>query len=146
MAEQPEIITHLKNTLIQQRLNLKAMMDILEAELSAVKARSGEQLSAVASEKEVLLNQINELDKQCNAEQYKPFLNGNPELVELKSDVLAALEQCQQKNEVIYLTATQTQTAIEDVKRLIIGGSRNSTYDSYGQKKSGASLGKGIKA
>ncbi|MDC2891310.1 hypothetical protein [Psychrosphaera algicola] len=46
----------------------------------------------------------------------------------------------------MYLTATQTQVAIDEVKRLLIGGSRNSTYDSYGQKKTGGSLGKGIKA
>ncbi|MDO6719953.1 flagellar export chaperone FlgN [Psychrosphaera sp. 1_MG-2023] len=146
MAEQPEIITHLKNVLLQQRLNLQSMMEILASELEAVKKRDGDQLSRVATEKEKLLNAISEIDNQCNTEQFKPYITGNDELSALRDEIVEAFEVCQQKNEVVYLTATQTQVAIDEVKRLLIGGSRNSTYDSYGQKKTGGSLGKGIKA
>lgn len=146
MSEQPEIITHLKNVLLQQRLNLKSMMEVLTSELEAVQKRDGDQLSRVAAEKEKLLTAITEIDNQCNTEQFKPYITDNAELSALKTEIVEAFELCQQKNEVVYLTATQTQVAIEEVKRLLIGGSRNSTYDSYGQKKTGGSLGKGIKA
>lgn len=146
MTEQPEIITHLKNALIQQRLNFKSMMEILESELQAVQTRNGDKLLEVASKKESLLNEIDKLDKSFNTEQFLPFLKENDELVALREEIKDALTDCQQKNEVVYLTATQTQVAIEDVKRLLIGGSRNATYDAYGQKSSGGSLGKGIKA
>lgn len=146
MAEQPETITHLKNVLVQQRLNLTNMLGLLELELDAVKNRDGEKLLQVAQQKEALLNDITEIDNTCNQEQFIPFLTDTPELVALREEINASLADCQQKNEVVYLTATQTQVAVEEVRRLLIGGSRNATYDAYGQKKGGGSLGKGIKA
>ena len=97
MNEQPEIITHLKNALIQQRLNFKTLMEILESELDAVKNRNGDKLLEVASKKEALLSEINKIDQSCNTEQFLPYLKENQELAELRAEINEALVQCQQK-------------------------------------------------
>ena len=123
-----------------------SMLALLEEELGAVQAREGKRLVDVAKQKEALLNQITAQDGQFADEANSALIASNPELKALRDEITQLLKDCQQKNEVVYLSATQNQVAIEEVKRLLIGGSKNTTYDAYGQKRSGGQLGKGIKA
>ena len=122
------------------------MQVLLQEELEAVKNRNGEQLLAVSAKKEQLLQTIKQIDAQFSGEAQAQFIKQHPELLKIKDHISALLTECQTKNEVVYLTATQNQVAIEEVKRLLIGGSKNTTYDAYGKKQSGGGLGKGIKA
>lgn len=143
---QPEIFEYLKNLLTQQLQHFSDMTLLLDQELDAVKTRSGEKLTNVAKQKEILLQQIRDLDQQIGKENYLKFIDEQTELKTLRQTISDKLIACQQQNEVVYLAATQTATAVEDVKRLLIGGSKNTTYDAYGQKQSAGRLGKGIKA
>lgn len=125
---------------------MESMLVLLDKELSAIKDRSGPALTEVATEKEALLIKIVETDQQINTPQFKELLEQNSQLKALKIEVVEMLETCQQKNEVIYLAATQNQVAVDQVRRMLVGGSKNTTYDSYGQKQSGSLMSKGIKA
>lgn len=134
------------NQLIQQKKRLLQMAELLSEELTAVKDRNGVTLSDIAKQKEAQLTAIANADSQLSSDEVKQLITTTPSLTDIAQEIKTLLEQCQQKNEVIYLTATQNQVAIEQVKRLLVGGSKNTTYDAYGQKKSISSTGRGIKA
>jgi len=146
MEHDTEIFNAIKQVLFQQIKNLQNMQVLLDEELKAVKDRNGEALLAVSAKKEQLLKSIKQVDAQCSGEAQIQFISQHSDLTEIKEDISSLLVECQTKNEVVYLSATQNQVAIDEVKRLLIGGSKNTTYDAYGKKQSGGSLGKGIKA
>ena len=146
MTHDTKIFDDIKHKLLQQKHNLQTMFALLDEELDAVKKRDGKLLLAVSGKKEQLLTTITQLDQQLSGDNNKQHLNSTPELKQLHDEITQLLTDCQQKNEVVYLSATQNQVAIDEVKRLLIGGSKNTTYDAYGKKQSGGSLGKGIKA
>jgi flagella synthesis protein FlgN len=130
----------------QQKIRLQQMLDLLAEELNAVKDRNGEQMLAITKKKEIQLQAIRNADELLNQQDVIQLVAETNELGQLKSDVLALVKECQTKNEVIYLTATQNQIAIEQVKSLLLGGSKNATYDSKGIKHTKSTLGAGIKA
>lgn len=146
MTEQTSETKQIAQQLNQQKARLKEMLSTLEQELEAIKLRNGESLVAISEAKEQQLTAIRTADNAINNESNIELIKSTPELIQLKHDVVELLEQCQHKNEVCYLTAAQNQIAIEQVKSLLIGGSKNSTYNELGQKSSSGSLGKGIKA
>ena len=146
MTQDTKIFDGIRQLLIQQKVNMHKMQDLLTLELEAVKKRNGNDLRAVSEKKEKLLTVVTQLDQQLSSEAQLEFIKAKPELQDLQKEITSLLNDCQHKNEVVYLTATQNQVAIDDVKRLLIGGSKNTTYDAYGKKQSGGSLGKGIKA
>lgn len=143
-TEQP---TTSVDVLLRQQLesltNLKAL---LGNELDAVKRRDGNDLVEVAKQKELMLITIQQTDHQLSQHPAADTINNDEAHASLKKDITRLLEECQTQNEVIYLTAKQNEVVIEQVKHMLIGGSKNTTYDAYGQKKSGPSLTKGIKA
>ena len=142
-----DVKDHVAALLLQQKQNLLSMQNILNNELSAVSKRNGTELLAIAKDKEALLAEIRNQDKLLNTEQCIEAIKALKPLQSLTDEITQALQDCQQKNEVIYLTATQNQVAVEQTKRLLIGGSKNTTYNAYGQKQAGInSLSKGIKA
>lgn len=145
MTEQSQYQS-LQTLLGQQAQHLKDMQALLALELDAVKTRNGDKITEVAQQKEALLKQIVENDKTIGMSPDVAALTTEPSLVEAKEIITQLLEECQTQNEVIYLTAKQNEVAIDQVKMLLLGGSKNSTYDAYGKKKSGPSLTKGIKA
>ncbi len=144
-SEQP-ISTSLAELLNQQLTALNSIQEIIAKELESVKNRDGDALLAAAADKGPLLEKVTELDLQIGSHPELPSLKTNPELVALQEQITASLEICQTQNEVVYLTAKQTEISIDQVKNIILGGSKNGTYDAYGQKKSGAFLTQGIKA
>lgn len=146
MTEQISAQQEINDLLKTQKGHLKNMLNTLDLELEAIRQRNGETLINIAQEKEQQLVAIKKADMAINNEASIELIKSTPELTQLKQDVLDLLEQCQQKNEVCYLTASQNQVAIEQVKSLLIGGSKNTTYNELGQKNSFGSLGKGIKA
>lgn len=146
MSDQQAVIEQITKALTQQKLRMQQMLQTLDLELEAVKQRDGKGITAISKQKEQLLQQITSGDKELSAEQITDFIKNTPSLLAIKDEITHLLQQCQQQNEVIYLTANQTQVAIEEVKRLLIGGSKNTTYDAYGQKQSGSLMGKGLKA
>lgn len=146
MTEQISSLQQVNDLLNTQKGLLKNMLNTLDLELEAIRQRSGEALINIAQEKEQQLIAIKKADAAINNESSIELIKSTPELTQLKQEVLDLLQQCQQKNEVCYLTASQNQVAIEQVKSLLIGGSKNTTYNELGQKNSFGSLGKGIKA
>lgn len=146
MTEQISAQQEINDLLNTQKDHLKNMLTTLDLELEAIRQRNGETLINIAQDKEQQLVAIKKADMAINNEASIELIKSTPELTQLKQDVLDLLEQCQQKNEVCYLTASQNQVAIEQVKSLLIGGSKNTTYNELGQKNSFGSLGKGIKA
>ncbi len=146
MTEQTSTVEQVSTQLNQQKIRLQEMFAILEQELEAIKQRRGDALVELAKNKETLLTAIRQADSAINNESNIELINTTPELTQLKQEVIDLLTQCQQKNEVCYLTATQNQVAVEQVKNLLIGGSKNTTYNEQGQKSNYGSLGKGIKA
>lgn len=146
MTDTSSLIENLKTAMAQQKARLQDMLSVLEEELEAVRIRDGKKLVEVSKNKETLLNDIKKADNQFNNENTIQTISSTPDLIQLKGEITAVLEECQQKNEVIYLAATQNQIAVEEVKRLLIGGSKNTTYDAYGQKQNSNRLGKSIKA
>lgn len=145
MTEQSQYQS-LQALLSQQTQLLKDMQALLALELEAVKTRSGDKIIEIAQQKEALLKKVVETDNTIAKSPNVEALTTEPTLVEAKQIITQLLEECQTQNEVIYLTAKQNEVAIDQVKMLLLGGSKNSTYDAYGQKKSGPTLTKGIKA
>ncbi|QTH64655.1 flagellar export chaperone FlgN [Psychrosphaera ytuae] len=145
MTEQSQYQS-LQALLSQQTQLLKDMQALLVLELEAVKTRSGDKIIEIAQQKEALLKKVVETDNTIAKSPNVEALTTEPTLVEAKQIITQLLEECQTQNEVIYLTAKQNEVAIDQVKMLLLGGSKNSTYDAYGQKKSGPTLTKGIKA
>lgn len=146
MTEQVTPLQQVSAMLNQQKIRLQHMLETLGHELNAIKTRNGEALVTIASDKEAQLAEIREADNAFNSETSVELINTTPELTQLKQEINELLEQCQKQNEVCYLTATQNQIAIEQVKNLLIGGSKNTTYNEQGQTNTYGSLGKGIKA
>jgi len=146
MTEQTDLAQQLTKQLNQQKVRLQQMLATLEQELEAIKLRNGESLVAISKEKELQLTAIRNADAAINTEANIELIKSTPELTQSKQEVLDLLSQCQQQNEVCYLTATQNQIAIEQVKNLLVGGSKNTTYNDQGQKNTYGSLGRGIKA
>lgn len=146
MTEQTSGLQQVTQQLNQQKARLQEMLSTLDMELEAIKLRNGESLVAISEEKEQQLKAIRTADAAINNEESIALIKSTPQLAQLKDEVVELLEQCQHKNEVCYLTAAQNQIAIEQVKSLLIGGSKNTTYNEQGQKNNTGALGKGIKA
>lgn len=146
MTEQTSEQKQIAQLLNQQKARLKEMLSTLEQELEAIKLRNGESLVSISEMKEQQLTAIRNADTAMNNDVNIELIKSTPELIQLKHEVVELLEQCQHQNEVCYLTAAQNQIAIEQVKSLLIGGSKNTTYNELGQKSNSGSLGKGIKA
>lgn len=149
MNEQSQF-SALQTLLSQQEQLLTDLQLTIANELDAVKRRAGNDINEIAPQKEALLNKITETDQHIAAsltsDIVKDALISDPELSASRTRITDLLEACQTQNEVVYLTAKQNEVAIEQVKNLLIGGSKNTTYDAYGQTKSGPSLYKGVKA
>lgn len=146
MTDQVSAQQQVFELLNKQKAQLQRMLDTLAKELEAIKNRNGEMLLNIADEKEQQLAAIRNADTAINNESSIELIKSTPELTQTKQEVLDLLQQCQQQNEVCYLTAAQNQIAVEQVKNLLVGGSKNTTYNELGQKSSFGSLGKGIKA
>lgn len=145
MTEQSQTQT-LDNLLQEQTQHLVKLKALLVDELEAIKLRAGDKITEIANQKEALLKKVVETDQSIANTPNVESLTSEPQLQEAKSVINDLLQECQTQNEVIYLTAKQNEIAIDQVKSLLLGGSKNSTYDAYGQKKSGPTLTKGIKA
>jgi flagellar biosynthesis/type III secretory pathway chaperone len=136
----------LSKLLSNQKVRLQQMLNLLGEELLAVKDRNGTAILEVSNKKELQLEAIRNADKQLSTNNAKELISTTPALAEIRDEIVELLEQCQTQNEVIYLAASQNQIAVEQVKSLLIGGSKNTTYDQHGQKRSSGNLGSGIKA
>lgn len=146
MTEQNSLLSQLNKQLGQQKVRLQQMITILDDELAAIGKRDSDKILELAKQKELQLEAIRNADAALNNDNFIEQIKKTPELTQMKEEITSLLEQCQYKNEVSYLTATQNQVAIEQVKNLLIGGSKNTTYNEYGQKNSAGSLSRGIKA
>lgn len=146
MTEQTSVTQQIAMQLNQQKVRLQDMLSTLEQELEAIKQRNGESLVEISNQKEQQLTAIRNADNAFNNDKNIELIKSTPELAQTRQEVVELLEQCQQKNEVCYLTAAQNQIAIEQVKSLLLGGSKNTTYNEQGQKSNFGTLGKGIKA
>lgn len=146
MSDQEQLTAQLAKLLSQQKLRIQQMLTTLDKELEAIKQRNGELLISISEEKELQLEAIRNADAGFNTDASIPVINSTPELKQMQQEITDLLTQCQTQNEVCYLTATQNQIAVEQVKNLLVGGSKNTTYNELGQKNSSGSLSKGIKA
>ena len=146
MTETTNSPNYVSKLLNQQKVRLQQIMTTLEHELEAIASRNSEQLVELAKQKELQLEAIRNADSVLNTDDTIELIKITPELGQLKQDVIELVETCQQKNEICYLTASQNQVAIEQVKNLLVGGSKNTTYNEQGQKNSYSSLGRGVKA
>lgn len=146
MSETNDLQLQVTKQFTSQKLRMQQLLAILNDELEAVKTRNGEVILDISKKKELQLEAIRNADVLLNKEKYVEVVNTTPLISSIKSEVTDLLLQCQHLNEVVYLTATQNQIAIEQVKQLLIGGSKNTTYNAYGQKNSTSSLSPGVKA
>lgn len=146
MTNEQTNISSIDALLNTQLSTLNQLKSLLDKELEAVKNRNGSVLVELSKEKETLLVAIQQNDQQISSHPEAVNIEKNDTQNSVKSSITELLEECQTQNEVIYLTAKQNEVVIEQVKQLLIGGSKNTTYDAYGQKRSGPSLTKGIKA
>jgi len=146
MSETNDLLSQVTKQFTSQKLRLQQLLVILNDELEAVKTRNGAVILDISKKKELQLEAIRNADALLNKEKYVEVVKTTPLISSIKSEVTDLLLQCQHLNEVIYLTATQNQIVIEQVKQLLIGGSKNTTYNAYGQKNSSPSLSSGVKA
>ena len=146
MSEQEQLTVQLAKMLNQQKLRLQQMLTTLGEELEAIKQRNGELLVEVSEKKELQLEAIRNADSSFNNETSVEVINSTPDLKQMQQELNELLSKCQTQNEVCYLTATQNQITIEQVKNLLVGGSKNTTYNEQGQKNISGSLSKGLKA
>lgn len=146
MSENNQQSAQLSKLLNQQKRRLQQMLTTLANELDAIKNRNGTLMVEISEQKQLQLEAIRNADAQFNNEETTQLIESDLELQQLKQELTDLLEQCQTQNEVCYLTATQNQIAVEQVKNLLVGGTKNTTYNDKGQTKSAGTLGKGIKA
>ncbi|GHB56555.1 hypothetical protein GCM10008107_01740 [Psychrosphaera saromensis] len=147
MTEQNDLLTQVTKQFNTQKLRLEQMQNILDEELEAVKNRDGNLILEISKKKELHLEAITNADKLLNNEKYVEIINTTPEFFStLKNEINDLLLKCKHTNEVIYLTATQNQITLSKVKQLLIGGSKNPTYNAYGQKNTNSSIGPSLKA
>ena len=146
MTDTNDLLSQVTKQVTNQKSRLQQLLAILNEELEAVKTRNGAVILEISKKKELQLEAIKNADALLNKEKYVEVVKTTPLISSIKSEVTDLLLQCQHLNEVIYLTATQNQIVIEQVKELLLGGSKNTTYNAYGQKNSNSSLGPGLKA
>lgn len=146
MTDTNDLLSQVTKQFTNQKSRLQQLLAILNEELEAVKTRNGAVILEISKKKELQLEAIKNADALLNKEKYVEVVKTTPLISSIKSEVTDLLLQCQHLNEVIYLTATQNQIVIEQVKELLLGGSKNTTYNAYGQKNSNSSLGPGLKA
>jgi flagellar biosynthesis/type III secretory pathway chaperone len=146
MSETNDLRSQVTKQFTSQKLRLQQLQVILNDELAAVKDRDGNLILDITKKKELQLEAIKNADALLNKEKYVQVVNSTQEFSTIKAEINDLVLQCKHLNEVVYLTATQNQIAIEQVKQLLFGGSKNTTYDAYGKKSSSSSLSTGIKA
>ena len=146
MNDQNQPVEHLAKLLNQQKLRLQQVLATLAEELDAIKYRNGTLMIEISEKKQLQLEAIKNADAHFSDDDSINIIKTSPQLTQLKNDITELLVQCQTQNEICYLTASQNQMAVEQVKNLLVGGSKSTTYNEQGLKNSAGSLSKGIKA
>lgn len=146
MSDTNDLLSQVTKQFTSQKLRLEQLQVILTDELEAVKNRDGNLILDITKKKELQLEAIKNADALLNKDKYQEVVSNTEVFSKIKDEINDLLLKCKHLNEVIYLTATQNQIAVQQVKELLFGGSKNTTYDAYGKKSSSSSLSSGIKA
>jgi flagella synthesis protein FlgN len=140
-------MTELTKTLDVQADNLSQLKVLLEKELELISSRDAEALILLVKDKEVLLDQVQEVDAKIN--QLYLALDGKiPEVVTEQIDhIKNLLDECKYKTAVSQKAVEQGQLRLEHLRNLLVQSrtKESMTYDKSG-KASGLSKGKGISA
>ena len=141
----------LLQTIQQQSLEL---LDCLKHEKRVLDNNQLEKLNEISSQKQILLTQLNQLDKQRSArsadKNFNDFIanSNNPLLIKQWHTTRKAIQYCQQQNEVNGRLLYKRSQINQDVLSIITGHSlqTNETYDAQGSQTNSTSLFNGIKA
>lgn len=144
------LLSLLKN--IQQ--HSQQLVNCLKQEKLALNKNQLEKLNEISSEKQVLLDQLNQLDKQRAAnstnENFNDFIanSNNQPLIEQWDLTRQSITECQQLNEINGRLINKRSQINQDILSILSGRNEQAdeTYNSKGSQSSNASLLGGIKA
>ena len=140
-------MSQLVSTLQQQCENMQMLQQLLDNELHLISTREPEALMKLVTEKEQLLEKIQQLDGDIN-QLYNQQQGTDEQVVqELAEKLKSLLSECQYRTEINRKAVEQGQLRIEHLRNLLLESraKESMTYNSYGKTHSGRS-GKGISA
>lgn len=144
------LLSLLKN--IQQHSQL--LINCLKQEKQALTDNQLDKLIQIASEKQMLLDQLNQLDKQRAAsstnENFNDFIadSDNQPLIKQWDLTRQSISECQQRNEINGRLINKRSQINQDILSILSGRNEQAdeTYNSKGNQSSHSSLLGGIKA
>ena len=132
--------------LLQQKENMLALENELNAEIAAISTRDADKLTESANAKLILLEKIQKKDKQLQSCSLAQMTIESEDIAALVEEIKTLLSHCQQQNEINAHAAHQTSIAVNKVKDILLGANKVLTYGKKGAAEGGSLLGKGIKA
>jgi len=144
------LLSLLKN--IQQ--HSQQLVNCLKQEKLALNKNQLDKLNEISSEKQVLLDQLNQLDKQRAAnstnENFNDFIanSNNQPLIEQWDLTRQSISECQQLNEINGRLINKRSQINQDILSILSGRNEQAdeTYNSKGSQTNKGSLLGGIKA
>ena len=136
------------------QLHSQQLLDCLKLEKQSLDNNQIEQLSEIAEQKQVLIDQLQKLDKQrsasCAEKDFNTFItdSNNPALTDQWNITRKTISDCQQQNEVNGRLLKKRSEINQDILTILTGRNQQAdqTYDAQGSQTNSASLLNGIKA
>ena len=139
----------LETHLIAQKSQLKQFITLLEQERLLLEARNITALETLLQQKQLLLQQIADLDKtiEINTQEH-PLIKDGGTLYPLRLELTDLLTECKQRNEIngkaIALSLESNNRFAQLLNSVL--NRNNITYDQHGKTKTASRLGKGFTA
>lgn len=139
-------MTLLPELLAQQNLLLDSLLTLLEEEFNFLKQRQAFELPEIASQKQLLLEQIQQQDQQISQHPDRESLKG--ELSTIKETILEKLRHCQERNEVNGKLIEMNLTANRRLGNVLtqLRDKNSMTYDHKGSTRASGGSNLNLKA
>jgi len=147
-------MTALLSLLINIQQHSQQLFDCLKLEKLALDNNQLEKLNEISSQKQALLKQLEQLDKQRAAssadKNFNEFIanSNNQALIHQWQTTRQSIAACQQQNEINGRLLNKRSQINQDILSILTGRSQQAdeTYNAQGNQTSNASLLSGIKA
>jgi len=147
-------MTALLSLLINIQQHSQQLSDCLKLEKLALDNNQLENLNEISSQKQSLLKQLEQLDKQRTAsspdKNFNEFIanSNNQTLIHQWQTTLESIASCQQQNEINGRLLNKRSQINQDILSILTGRSQQAdeTYNAQGSQTNKASLLNGIKA
>ncbi|CAG9296116.1 flagellar export chaperone FlgN [Celerinatantimonas diazotrophica] len=138
----------LESLLTQQQQLLEKLMQALQEEQQVLAERNIDGINAIAQQKNILLEQLNENDHLIEAHPKRQLLTSEPQLIAKRKQLTKMLSVCQQANtingRIIKASSEEVEKLAHQMNHLMQQTSM--TYDKAGRQHTASRHGKSFKA